>query len=70
MTNVMGQSSQMKPQAKKRQNKNSARNNQETWSKENKMKAPKMKWAKFKKWTQIEDIAKHERHPKKILDEV
>ena len=21
------------------------------------MKAPKMKWVKFKKWTQIEDIA-------------
>ena len=29
-----------------------------------------MKWAKFKKQTQIEDIAEHERHPKKILNEV
>ena len=35
-----------------------------------KMKAPKMKWAKFKRLTQIEDLVKHERHPKKILDEV
>ena len=26
-----------------------------------KMKSPKRKWAKFKKWTQIEDIAEHER---------
>ena len=59
MTKVIGQSSLMKPQAKKGQNKNSVRNNQETWAKEN-----KMKWAKFKKWTQIEDIAEHERQPK------
>ena len=40
--------------------------NQETWAKENKMKAPKMKWAKFKKWTKIEDIAEHERQPKYV----
>ena len=64
MTKVMGQSSPMKPQAKKEQKKNSARNNQETWARENKMQAPKMKWAKFKKWTQIEDIAEHKRQPK------
>ena len=25
----------------------------------------KMKWAKFKRLTQIEDLVKHERHPKK-----
>ena len=37
----MRQSSLMKPQAKKEQKKNSAQNNQETWAKENKMKAPK-----------------------------
>ena len=67
MIKVMGQSSLMKPQAKKWQKKNSARNNQETWAKENKMKAPKMKWAKFKKWTQIEDIAEHKRQPKIFL---
>ena len=41
MTNVMRQSNLMKPQAKKEQKKNSAQNNQETWAKENKMKAPK-----------------------------
>ena len=29
-----------------------------------KMKAPKMKWAKFKRLTQIEDLVKHERQPK------
>ena len=27
-------------------------------------KPKKVKWAKFKRWTQIEDIAKHERQPK------
>ena len=26
-----------------------------------------MKWAKFKKWTQIEDIAEHKRQPKIFL---
>ena len=41
MTNVMHQSSLMKPQAKKEQKKNSVQNNQETQAKENKMKAPK-----------------------------
>ena len=46
-----GQSSQIKPQAKKGQKKISAQNNQETWAKENKKKAPKMKCEKFKKWT-------------------
>ena len=51
MTKVIGQSSLMKPQAKKGQKKISAQNNQETWAKENKKKAPKMKWEKFKKWT-------------------
>ena len=25
-----------------------------------------MKWAKFKKWTKIEDIAEHERQPKYV----
>ena len=64
MTKVMGQSSLMKPQAKKGQKKNSAQNNLETSAKENKMQAPKMKRAKFKKLTQIEDIAEHERQPK------
>ena len=43
MTKVIGQSSLMKPQAKKGQKKISAKNNQETWAKENKKKAPKMK---------------------------
>ena len=42
----------------------SARNNQGTWAKENKMKAPKMKWAKFKKLTQTEAITEHEWQPK------
>ena len=64
MTKVLGQSSLMMPQVKKGQKKNSTRNNQETWAKGKQMKAPKMKWAKFKKWTQIEDIAEHERQPK------
>ena len=27
-------------------------------------KPKKVKWTKFKRWTQIEDIAKHERQPK------
>ena len=53
MTKVMGQSSLMKPQAKKGQKKNSAQNNLETSAKENKMQAPKTKWAKFEKWTQL-----------------
>ena len=38
MIKVMGQSSLMKPQTKKGQKKNSARNNQETQAKENKIK--------------------------------
>ena len=35
----MGQSSLIKPQVKKGQKKNSARNNQETWAKDNKNKS-------------------------------
>ena len=39
----MGQSSQMEPQAKRGQKKKiSAQNSQETWAKENQMKAPKI----------------------------
>ena len=65
MTKVMGQSSLMKPRAKKGQKKNLAQNNQATWAKENQNKSPKkMKQAKFKKWTQIKDIAEHERQPR------
>ena len=53
----------MKPQAKKRAKEKFS---PKQWAKGNQMKAPKMKWAKFKKWTQIEDIAEHERQPKRF----
>ena len=41
MTKVMGQSSLMKPRAKKGQKKNLAQNNQATWAKEIQNKSPK-----------------------------
>ena len=54
----------------RKKGKSLARNNQETWVKGNQMKAPKMKWAKFKRQTQIDDIAKHERQPERFSWEV
>ena len=47
MTKVIGQSSLMKPQAKKGQKKNLAQNNQATWAKENQNKSPKNEMGKI-----------------------
>ena len=47
MTKVMGQSSLMKPRAKKGQKKNLAQNNQATWAKENQNKSPKNEMRKI-----------------------
>ena len=47
MTKVIGQSSLMKPRAKKRRKKNLARNNQETWANENQNESPKNETSKI-----------------------
>ena len=47
MTKVIGQSSLMKPWAKKGQKKNLAQNNQATWAKENQNKSPKNEMGKI-----------------------
>ena len=64
MTKVMGNQVKLSPKRRKGKRKNSAQNNQETRAKENQNESFKMKWAKFKKWTQIKDMANNERQPK------
>ena len=57
----MDQSSLMKPQIIKGKRKAQLETIKKHGPKKIKIKAPNMKQAKFKKWTQIEDIAEHER---------
>ena len=60
----MGNQVKLSPKRRKGKRKKSAQNIQETGAKENQNESFKMKWAKFKKWTQIEDMANNERQPK------
>ena len=69
---VMGQSSQMKPQTKRGQKKNSARNSQETWAKENQneWKPKNMKRDKVQEMDSIWGYSQAWEATKMVLDEV
>ena len=54
------------PSEEREKGKSPTRNNQETWAKRKSNESLKMKWAKFKRQIQIEDISKHERQPKRF----
>ena len=64
----MGQSSQKKSQAKRgKKNKFSPKQSRDMGRRKSNESPKNMKMAKFKRWTQIEDIAKHEKQPKWFL---
>ena len=63
MTKVMAQSSAEPRKGTRKENSSKQSRNM---GQENQNESPKYEWAKFKKWTQIEYIAKHERQPKRF----
>ena len=70
MTKVIGQSSLMKPWAKKGRKKNLAQNNQETWAKENQNESPKNETGKIQEMDSNWGYSQAWEATEKILNEV